>query len=88
MIKRADRNHDADRFLLCEGDAILARRGHTHWNDFALFDLERLGAQPGDMRDTYADSSKARTDLGFAPAVTLDQGLRAEYDWMIEAGLL
>jgi UDP-glucose 4-epimerase len=50
--------------------------------------IERLAAQPGDMRDTYADSGKARNDLGFAPAVTLDQGLRAEYDWMIEAGLV
>ena len=44
--------------------------------------VERLEAQRGDMRDTYADTSRARTDLGFAPSVTLEQGLRAQYEWM------
>jgi nucleoside-diphosphate-sugar epimerase len=50
--------------------------------------IERLDAQRGDMRDTYADPTRARADLGFAPTVTLEQGLRAQYDWMIEAGLV
>jgi len=50
--------------------------------------IERVEAQRGDMRDTYADTSRARADLGFAPTVTLEQGLRAEYDWMTDAGLL
>ena len=44
--------------------------------------IERLDAQLGDMRDTYADTTRARTDLGFAPSVTLEQGLRAQYDWI------
>lgn len=44
--------------------------------------IERLEAQRGDMRDTYADTSRARADLGFAPSVTLEQGLRAQYEWM------
>jgi UDP-glucose 4-epimerase len=39
-------------------------------------------AQKGDMRHTYADTSLARTDLGFAPAVTLEEGLAAEYQWL------
>jgi UDP-glucose 4-epimerase len=50
--------------------------------------VERLDPQRGDMRDTYADTSRARADLGFAPTVTLEQGLRAEYEWMTDAGLL
>ena len=29
------------------------------------------------MRDTYADTSRAQADLGFAPSVTLEEGLRA-----------
>ena len=45
-------------------------------------DIERLEAQRGDMRDTYADTTRARTDLAFAPTVTLEQGLRAQYEWM------
>ncbi len=48
---------------------------------------ERLEAQRGDMRDTYADTTRARADLGFAPTVTLEQGLRAQFDWMNGAGL-
>ena len=29
------------------------------------------------MRDTYADTTPAQADLGFAPSVTLEEGLRA-----------
>jgi len=49
--------------------------------------LKMLEPQAGDMRDTYADTARARTDLAFAPAVTLEQGLRAQFQWMTEAGL-
>ena len=45
--------------------------------------IERLEPQRGDMRDTYADTARARADLGFAPTVTLEQGLRAQYEWMM-----
>jgi UDP-glucose 4-epimerase len=44
--------------------------------------VKREPPQKGDMRDTYADTSLARADLGFAPRVTLDQGLEAEYRWL------
>jgi UDP-glucose 4-epimerase len=44
--------------------------------------LVREAAQKGDMRDTYADTTRARADLGFAPEATLADGLRAEYDWL------
>jgi UDP-glucose 4-epimerase len=39
-------------------------------------------AQKGDMRDTFADTDRARADLGFRPAVTLEDGLTAEYRWL------
>jgi nucleoside-diphosphate-sugar epimerase len=44
--------------------------------------LRREPAQKGDMRDTFADTTLARTDLGFRPTVTLEQGLEAEYRWL------
>jgi UDP-glucose 4-epimerase len=44
--------------------------------------VRREPAQKGDMRDTFADTTLARADLGFAPAVTLEQGLEAEYRWL------
>jgi UDP-glucose 4-epimerase len=45
-------------------------------------DVRREPAQIGDMRDTYADTTLARNDLGFAPAVSLEAGLEAEYRWL------
>jgi UDP-glucuronate 4-epimerase len=44
--------------------------------------VEHEGTQKGDMRDTYADTSLARRELGFAPSVTLEEGLKAEFDWL------
>jgi nucleoside-diphosphate-sugar epimerase len=45
--------------------------------------LELLPPQLGDMRDTYADTSRAREVLGFQPSVTLADGLLAEYQWLL-----
>jgi UDP-glucose 4-epimerase len=44
--------------------------------------IEQHPPQKGDMRDTYADTSRAATDLGFAPSITLEQGLAEEYAWL------
>jgi UDP-glucose 4-epimerase len=44
--------------------------------------IDRQGPQKGDMRDTYADTSRAQADLGFAPSVTLEEGLRQMWRWM------
>jgi nucleoside-diphosphate-sugar epimerase len=44
--------------------------------------VQRGPAQKGDMRDTYADTSLARADLGFVPSVSLADGLAAEYEWL------
>jgi nucleoside-diphosphate-sugar epimerase len=41
-------------------------------------------AQKGDMRHTFADTTLARSDLGFVPAVGLEDGLAAEYKWLSE----
>jgi nucleoside-diphosphate-sugar epimerase len=44
--------------------------------------VDQQPVQKGDMRDTYADTTRAQADLGFAPSVTLEQGLREMYRWM------
>jgi UDP-glucose 4-epimerase len=51
-------------------------------------DVRREPAQKGDMRDTYADTSLARADLGFSPRVSLQEGLEAEYRWLSTAPAL
>jgi len=45
-------------------------------------DIREEPAQRGDMRDTFADTSRAQRDLGFAPAYSLQSGLAAECDWL------
>jgi nucleoside-diphosphate-sugar epimerase len=45
-------------------------------------DIRREPVQKGDMRDTFADTTLARTDLGFAPTVSLEEGIEAEYRWL------
>jgi len=44
--------------------------------------IDQQPPQKGDMRDTYADTTRAATDLGFSPSVTLEQGLAEEYAWL------
>ena len=43
--------------------------------------IERALAQKGDVRHTYADTSRARYALGFAPSVSLEDGLSEQYRW-------
>lgn len=45
--------------------------------------------QPGDVRHTSADTTRAREALGFEPAVTLRDGLAREVEWLrgIYAGI-
>jgi UDP-glucuronate 4-epimerase len=44
--------------------------------------LDRRPAQPGDVRRTCADTSRALADLGWRPRVGLRDGLRSEFDWV------
>ena len=44
-------------------------------------EIERLPSQPGDMRRTYADISKARRVLGYEPRVSIDDGVPAFVTW-------
>jgi UDP-glucuronate 4-epimerase len=36
---------------------------------------------PGDQRRTNADTTRIRAELGWAPQVSLEDGLRAQWDW-------
>jgi nucleoside-diphosphate-sugar epimerase len=50
--------------------------------------VRRDAPQKGDMRDTYADTSLARRDLGFEPTVVLEEGIQAEYRWLFSSPAL
>ena len=44
--------------------------------------IQRLAVAKGDVRDTEADTSRARDELGFAPGYDLKRGLAAEAEWV------
>jgi nucleoside-diphosphate-sugar epimerase len=44
--------------------------------------VQREPNQKGDMRDTFADTTRARTELAFAPSRSLETGLAAESRWI------
>jgi nucleoside-diphosphate-sugar epimerase len=50
-------------------------------------DIRREPPQKGDMRDTYADTALARSELGFAPRTSLTDGLTAEYRWLLSSSV-
>jgi len=47
-------------------------------------DVRRRERESGDVQDTGADISRAREALGFAPATGLPDGLRAEFEWVLD----
>jgi len=46
--------------------------------------IDQQPSQKGDMRDTFADSSRAQADLGFSPSHSLEEGLKAECAWLAQ----
>lgn len=46
--------------------------------------LDFLPEQPGDVRKTFADISKARRLLGYEPQTKLADGLKKFYDWFLQ----
>ena len=44
-------------------------------------DIEHIGKASGDVTDTWADTDRARSELGFAPRMGLKEGLAKEIEW-------
>jgi UDP-glucose 4-epimerase len=49
--------------------------------------VQRLDVQKGDVRHTAADTSHAAKLIGYAPKVSIREGLERELAWLREAGL-
>jgi UDP-glucuronate 4-epimerase len=49
--------------------------------------IEPTAAVPGDVNVTYADISRARAELGYAPSFPLEDGLARFVAWLAEEGV-
>ncbi|MCP4244633.1 MAG: hypothetical protein GY772_29170, partial [bacterium] len=48
-------------------------------------ELGHIETQPGDVTRTFADVTRAREELGYAPSVDIDEGIRRFVAWYREA---
>ena len=46
-------------------------------------EVRHVGSEKGDVRNTGADTSRARRELGFNPSTSVKAGLLAEFEWML-----
>ena len=46
--------------------------------------IEYKPAAAGDQRHTSADTTRARTEIGFDPRVNLEEGLRRQVEWYLQ----
>lgn len=58
-------------------DLVLETFGHTR----ATYPVEHHPAQPGDLRRSAADITRARALLGWSPRVPFEEGMRATIAW-------
>jgi UDP-glucose 4-epimerase len=47
-------------------------------------DLKFTESQKGDVKHTYADISKAKTDFDYNPKIDINKGLEKHYEWLRE----
>jgi nucleoside-diphosphate-sugar epimerase len=46
-------------------------------------EVRHVESEKGDVRNTGAETSRARQELGFSPTTSVEAGLRAEFEWML-----
>lgn len=49
--------------------------------------IDRRGEQPGDVRQTWADLTRSRAELGYQPRTRLLDGMKKQWEWMRTTGV-
>ena len=62
-------------------ESVLDLIGHIERTTNRKAQIEYQNGPPGDVRETFADISRAQRDFGFAPKVSLEQGISRFVDW-------
>jgi UDP-glucuronate 4-epimerase len=69
------------------GGAVEAsmREAISHFERFAgrSLELRERPSVPGDQRRTSADTTRIRSDLGWEPRTSLEDGLKAQWEWAV-----
>jgi nucleoside-diphosphate-sugar epimerase len=70
-------------FNIAFGRRISINQLAVHLAGIAGREIEavHMAARSGDIRDSHADISRARQELGWVPSVTLEDGLARTYKW-------
>lgn len=50
--------------------------------------IHQMGMQAGDVDRTWADLSRSRAELGYAPTTSIEDGITRQFAWMRESGLV
>jgi UDP-glucuronate 4-epimerase len=50
--------------------------------------INEMGMQPGDVDRTWADLTRSKAELGYAPSTTIEGGIARQYAWMQQVGLV
>lgn len=88
----ADRGHHGSVYNIGGGSHVTVNQAlGILERELGALKLVRLERAAGDAAHTGADATRARTELGFAPRVGIEEGLRRECEWLrgqLKAGLV
>ena len=62
-------------------ESILDLIGHIERRTNRKAQIDFMDGPPGDVRETYADITRAARDFGFAPKISLDEGISRFVAW-------
>ena len=83
-IKAAESGVGGEVFNVACGDRITVNELVEKLNDIIGTDIEPLyeDPRPGDVKHSHADISKAKSQIGYEPQVTVDQGLTQTIEYL------
>ena len=83
ILAAAERGRPGEVYNLGGGSRVTLREAIAALQQASGLPVEIRGepVQAGDVRHTWADVSRAADDLGYAPGVTLREGLGREAEW-------
>jgi nucleoside-diphosphate-sugar epimerase len=74
-------------YNVATGHGVTLNELYRLLSDLVGADIEPIyeEARPGEVRHSQADVSRAEAELGFRPAVSIEEGLRRTVEWLERA---